>query len=642
MKKTSLIPILIILLFFAAGTCIYRDYGASADEHIQFDAGHVLWKHLCETFGRPVPEPIRDAPPLKDFKNSFYGQAAVFPTVVIEALRGFTLDSSTVIRIRHFWNLLCFTAGLCCLAASLHMIWKDQLRTSPGLLLMILLPRIFGDIFYNDRDIMLLSWMMISLAAFCLFLRHTGWISGTLCAAAFGMTFNTRIFGLVLMVFPGLFFMLSKKRKAVLFMAVLSLGFWYLFSPVAWGDPLKTIPEAFRHFATQQRAIDTNNQAKALFFGKRILETDLPWYYIPAYILVTTPLATTAAAILGVIGSLRRAFGKKFDERSLISMGMLIILIAVPLVGIIFRLTFYNGWRHFYFLYLPIVWLAVEGIDLVCRSKQRVIRGAAAFCLAVSFLCSLLWIIQAHPYQIIYLNPAFRTRWIGKFNRDYWLLSTTECMRYLLDNSAEIDINVVDKSAFIEYTEIGLPPAERARFHMLHHSEQPFPYEYLVFNYGSESGNEKKYDYYEPVYAVERDGIKLAEVFQRSHNNELKADNVVSGATDLVEGTSADASVDGDLTTAWYGTGTHLDLLLELKPGSSIYGLEIFPAHGSGGYVNTTAYASDDGETWEPLPCEEKGSNGIAFPVTDKRWLRIDSEAAAAGISDILFYGTPG
>ncbi len=639
MKKTSFIPVLIILCFFAAGLCIYKDYGASADEHIQIEGGHVLWKFLCETFGKPVPIPIRDVPELRDFKNSFYGQAATFPTVLIEAVRGFTVDSSTVLRIRHLWNFLCFTAGLCCLGFVLQIMWKDWMRTSLGLLLMILLPRIFGDIFYNDRDIMLLSWMMITLGAFCLFLRHTGWITGLLCAAAFGMTFNTRIFGLVLLIFPGLFFLFSGKRKAIFIMAVFSLGFWYLFSPIAWGDPLKTIPEAFRHFATQQRAIDTNNQARVLFFGKRILETNLPWYYIPAYILVTTPLATTALAFIGIYGSIRKTISKKPDEHSLVTAGMLIILTAVPLIGIIFRLTFYNGWRHFYFLYLPIVWLAVEGADLIIRSGLKPARIVAALGLAASFLCSLFWIIQVHPYQIIYLNPAFRAQWIGKFNRDYWLLSTTECMHYLLDHSKEIDINVVDKSAFIEYIEIGLPPAERARFHMLHHSEQPFPYEYLVYNYGGERENEKKFDYYEPVYAVERDGIKLAEVFQRSHNNELHANDVVQSAVDLESGTSADESVDGDLNTAWYGSGTHLNLVLQIEPGFSLSGFEIFPAHGSGGYVRTAVYASDDGETWRPLSCEEKGSNGIAFPETNTGWLRIDSDAALTGISDILFYG---
>ena len=173
---------------------------------------------------------------------------------------------------------------------------------------------------------------------------------------------------------------------------------------------------------------------------------------------------------------------------------MLIILIVVPLAGIVFHLTFYNGWRHFYFLFLPVTWLGLEGFQFIWNTRKKLLRGAAVLLLCISFFLSASWIIKAHPYQIIYLSPVFREKWIGKFDRDYWILSTTECMKYLLDNMQERSLNVIDKLALMEYVIIGLKPAERERFHTMYHGQQPVPYEFLIANYNGMHGNEAYFD----------------------------------------------------------------------------------------------------------------------------------------------------
>ena len=638
-NKKNLIPVIILLIFLAAGLFIFRDYGASADEHAQIDAGHIVWKFLCEKLGRPVPGPIADAPDLYTYKNAYYGQAAAFPTVLVEALRGFTLDSSTVLRIRHLWNFLTYFAGLCCFTVLLQAVYKDQRASAAGLLLMIFLPRIFGDIFYNDRDTMLLAWMMISSFAFCLFCKHPGWGTSLFCAAAFAVAFNTRLFAAVLLLFPCLYLVLYKKGRYIPLLLLLTFLFWYLLSPIAWGDPFRTLPEAIRHLTTQQRFLDTNNESSVLFFGKWINETQLPWYYLPAYIFVTTPVFTSAAALAGTVLFLCRVRKQQDKLRKLFGIFMLILLMFIPLIGILFHPTLYNGWRHFYFLYLPIIWMSVEGISGILDLGKLPVRIGAVLLMAASFACSLFWTVRAHPYEIIYLNPLFRSQWIGKFDRDYWILSTTECMDHVIENAREININVVDKHAFIEYAIIGFLPQERDRFHTIYHSAQPVPFEYVFYNYYDTMENEQSFDYYEPVYAVERDGIKLAEVFQRSHNDELSASGMVKEVLTDQNGAAAAALADGDFTTAWYGDGTAGDLILRFDREYDLYSLEIFPADASEGFPNVKISASADGVSWTPLNCSEKGSNGTVFPLTKTAWLRLQSDSVKPGIREILFYG---
>ena len=640
MKKRFYYPFLILLLFLVTGLFAIKDYGPSADEHIQIDSGHVIWRYLCLKFHREVPEPIKNAPDLHGFKNSYYGQAATFPTVLLEALKGFTLDSSTIIRVRHYWNFFSYFIALICFSIALTHLTGDPRKSALWLLLQILLPRIYGDIFYNDRDIMLISWMMIFLASFYLFIQRPGWLTTLLSAAAFGMAVNTRIFGLVLLIFPFLYFVFSDKRKYILLFLPAAALVWFILSPIAWDDPLHTLPDSFRHFSTQQRFIDTGNEAQVLFFGNHINETRLPWYYIPLYIIATTPLMTLILSLIGIFTVIKKMCKRQLDIRSLFGTGMLIILIAAPLTGIIFHLTFYNGWRHFYFLFLPISCLSLEGFTLIWNVRKKIIQGVVTCCLCVSFFLSIEWIIKAHPYQIIYLSPVFRQKWIGKFDRDYWILSTTECMKYLLENISNKDLNVIDKQALMEYVIIGLKPEERERFHTMYHGQQPIPYEFLIANYSGMLGNEAFFDYYVPIYAVERDGIKLAEVFKRSHNDELAAVDIIESVTTSANPDTITAITDSDYQTAWYGNGSETEITFHLNDEYMLNSLEIFPAANASGFPETKIFTSQDGMDWTELSTEAKGSNGTAFPAIKTSWLKLTSNSEYQGISDILFYGS--
>lgn len=640
MRKRLFFPFLILILFFIAGLFAIKGYGPSADEHIQIDSGHVIWRYLCLKFNREVPEAIKDAPDLHGFKNSYYGQAATFPTVLLEAAKGFKMDSSTIIRVRHYWNFLCYFIGLTCFSIAVTHMTGDGRYSALWLLLQILLPRIFGDIFYNDRDIMLISWMMIFLSAFYLFIRRPGWLTTLLSAAAFGMAVNTRIFGLVLLIFPFLCFVFSDKRKYMLLFLPSALLIWFLLSPIAWDDPLHTLPDAFRHFSTQQRFIDTGNEAEVLFFGRHINETRLPWYYIPLYIAATTPLVTLVLALFGIFAAIKNVLSKNITARTLLGTGMLVILIAAPLTGIVFHLTFYNGWRHFYFLFLPISWLSFEGFYLIWNSRKKILRYAAVCCLCVSFFLSASWIIKVHPYQIIYLSPAFREKWIGKFDRDYWILSTTECMKYLLENIQERTLNVIDKLVLMEYVIIGLRPEERERFHTMYHGQQPIPYEFLMTNYSGLLGNNATFDYYIPIYAVERDGIKLAEVFRRSHNDELAAADIVESVSASANPEDAAAIADSDFQTSWYGNSNDGEIILHLNDEYFLTSLEIFPAAEAFGFPDANYFISQDGMNWSEIQTDVKGSNGTALPNVKTSWLKLSCNSGYQGISDILFYGS--
>ena len=639
MKKTRLIPYFLLFLFFIIGILIYQDFGVSTDEKNQVDAGHIIWKYLCQKTGREVPEPIRDVQDLYQYYNRYYGQAATFPTVILEAIRGFTLDISTIMRIRHLWNYLCYFAGLCCFTAFLTQITNDPLESSLGLLFMILLPRIFGDIFCNDRDTMLLAWMMISLCFFYRYLKKPGWFSALLCGLFFAVTYNTRMFGLLLLVFPLIFLFTSKHKKLNLLLILSSLCFWILVSPIYWEDPIHSIPASFTHLSSLQRYFDSQNKATVLFFGKAINESQLPWYYLPVYMFITTPLITSLTAIFGSIILGKKVISGKQDIKTRFGIGMMIMLFPFMLAVIIFHPSLYNGWRHFYFLYLPIVWLALEGAVFIFRLKSHLLHVSFSLLIICSFLSSASWMVSAHPYQIIYLNPVFRNRWLGSFSRDFWGLSCKEGMEYLLEYEEGISINVTDNDCFTN-TIIGLPPAERVRFHTTPNMPQPYPIKYIFFNYDNISGNEKQFSYYAPIYTISRDGIKLAEIFQRTHNGELSISEIISEVTADHKPETAAFLADGNFDTAWENTETDSVLTLHLSNGFMLSDVEIFPLQNYPEFPDFKLFISEDGKNWKELNYERKGLNGLNFTPHAASFFRIQTSPKCPGIRDILFYGS--
>ena len=92
----------------------------------------------------------------------------------------------------------------------------------------------------------------------------------------------------------------------------------------------------------------------------------------------------------------------------------------------------YNGWRHFYFLYGPIIALAGLGLKMLdiqlMKSRTGKLAGIAA--LALVLLYQGLGIALNHPYQYAYYNELAADVQTD-YELDYWELSTLNAMQQL-------------------------------------------------------------------------------------------------------------------------------------------------------------------------------------------------------------------
>lgn len=637
-----LFRILIILLLFAylfTGLKIFRDYGATPDERNQIEAGHITWTAICEHFGKSAPQ-FDNLPKLENYYNRYYGQAATFPTVLIETLKGFSMHNSTIIRMRHLWNFLLFFAGTLCLGALIWLRHRHEHTVFFLLLLYILTPRLFGDAFYNDRDALLVSLFWISLLCFEWFRRAPGILPAVCCGFFFALTINTRFFGLLLLFLPVLYLIsrTSRKKGIALLIIPLTLIFWYLITPLFWGHFPGRFAEAFRMFATgQQRTQETGGMALVLFFGRYFPENDLPFYYLPVWIFISTPLVPQLLTVIGLGSAFFRKYKKRIDGSrfDITDIFMAAVLCFGTAAVMVLRPVLYNGWRHLLFFYVPVFWFAAAGLDQLLNAKRKAFVWAAGLLVLGSACFTALRIRSLHPYEYIYLNPLFQAR-EGEFDRDYWRLSTTECLEWI-GKAEEEDFSIGEYNGSIDNTAAGLLPGLIDRMHIRMYSAlHRYPADYLIINYSGETGNRVTVPLYEPVYVAERDGIKLGEVVHR-----IPAVMPVITQIDPDKREATDQIPE----TEWRSEdpqGPDTVLTMEFEDMTVLRGLSLLPGDDEREYARSPEVSvSVDGENWTILRLTVTGLFDLSFPETETKWLRIRNTEPADvrwSIREIYFY----
>ena len=84
--------------------------------------------------------------------------------------------------------------------------------------------------------------------------------------------------------------------------------------------------------------------------GEYISRFSLPWYYVPLWIGITTPLTFIILFFIGLWKNFQLLF-KKITKSIYIDSFMLTGFL-IPLLSVIFfGSTLYGGWRHMFFIY---------------------------------------------------------------------------------------------------------------------------------------------------------------------------------------------------------------------------------------------------------------------------------------------------
>ena len=302
-------PVFFVIYLFV-GLLISKDYGITTDEEFQRFSGFYWLKYVLsftpfDNFkllvdnkfdlisGFTLPNPV-------DFP--FYGVIFDLPLALIETIFGIE-QSKNYFLLRHQFNFIIFYTSSIYFFLILKDRFNDDLIANLGLMFYVGSPRIFGDSFFNNKDLIFLSLITVALfycfKLFKIFNYKNIILFSLLCALAT----SSRILGIFLpiTVIAILFFdILDKKIDKdliikILFLIVLYLTFTILFWPYLWSAPFTNFVKAF--FIFSDYIIDI----KFLFNGDYVSSKLLPYYYLPVWISISTPIITQLLFIIGYI-----------------------------------------------------------------------------------------------------------------------------------------------------------------------------------------------------------------------------------------------------------------------------------------------------------------------------------------------------
>ena len=513
-----IIPILLIV-YIVLGRTILADYGVSRDERNERESLLVNCNYISELItGKSDPE-IKE---LSEYSEKYYGMSAQFPMAIFEVV--FKDDIRHLFLARHFYTFLFCCLGYICFYFFCSRVFKSKVLGILGASMVALYPRFFAEQFYNIKDMVFMALFMMCFWAIELYIESEyKWRYCFLFLLISTVAINVRIVGAVfaasLLGYMWIWGIRDKKltvKKAVFQSGVIIIGtpaILAALTPIAWHSPIKEVINIFKEFLNYQDWSGT-----IVFMGDILHKNELPWYYIPIWLLISLPVwyLVLFGIAIGII--VFELFRLKKTGRSLfdvITRNKYIILAVVVgfgpwLMVAVTGATVYNAWRHFYFILPSIVLLALWTI------KKAISSGAfiKKVCVAITIFgmaSQLIWLVKYHPYQYVYFNEI-GSLFADGFDRDYWTLSELPVYRYLKDVNVEITGRdyfsmKTEGAAYFEYL---LKDDEHEKFNT--YSENP---DYYAAFYRGIVGNEYSVDGYNELKSFYVNGFKIATVYVR-------------------------------------------------------------------------------------------------------------------------------
>ena len=436
-------------LFAIVGVALVDDYGVGLDELPQRRIAIVNAEYIAT--GNIDDLYLRD--------DRYYGIVFEMPLLLAErALK--MRDSRHINLMRHLLAHLCFIAGGFACGLLTYRMFGSRWIALLVMLMFLLHPRLYGQSFFNTKDVPFAAMLVIALYLAHRAFRRDAIGAFLLCGVGVGLAISLRPFALML---PPMILAMRAldlwqagrgERNRILasvgIFAAATLATAYITHPYYWENPLRFIE--IIGVVAQHPTIREN-----LFMGEIYLSDAVPWNYTPVWFAITAPPLTL---LLGAIGCAAvcwqgavRPLATLRDREIRFSV-LLLGCVALPVaVVIILQSNINNGWRQMYFLWGPFCLLAAVGLrnlagggvpgerGIAARLPDWVRGGARRRTLAYGaagfgLITTLTAMAALHPYEYLYFNAltdAETPDALGaRYDMDYWEMAQRQSLEYLL------------------------------------------------------------------------------------------------------------------------------------------------------------------------------------------------------------------
>ncbi len=439
-RKWSIAAALWLALVAAVIALTVWDYGMSWDEPFRWAGGDAK---------------------LAYYKELLSGQQAEIPTDAYPGLFDLTLAlirdwSGADSMVAGHWLSAVF--GWLGLAAAwrIGVVLGGPRAGFWALILLTLMPRYYGHMFFNPKDIPFAACFAWGLWA----VLRVDWSGGLrksrwpMAGVLIGLTMSTRLGGLLLLAYLGLSAVLDFLRgiivegvrsaalvrgavaRLILMGAITAVAFAVL---VVWWPAT----HAGLFGATRDTVAVINSypwNAPVMFDGAFYLASELPFFYLPWYVVITLPEVAFLLGFLGLVFAvprIRRAIVRRSWSIQEQRLAILCVAFLFPIAYVMVRdVTVYDGMRHFLFILPPLACLLALALEQALRwigARRAVFATALQCCVGVLLLPVAVQMVTLHPYQYVYFNQIVGgvSGADGDYETDYWGTSYREAVEQL-------------------------------------------------------------------------------------------------------------------------------------------------------------------------------------------------------------------
>ncbi|MGB3801733.1 MAG: glycosyltransferase family 39 protein [Lewinella sp.] len=427
--------VLFFVAYFIIGWIITDDYGITYDEAIQRRHGLVSVEYVADKLGIPHGE-------LTNGEAGFAPYGVLYQLVAIGLEQVFNTSDEPFeyYRIRHLLNYLLFGLSLFCFHRLLRLRYPgDSWLPLLGVLALTLSPRIFGHAFFNPKDHILLVAYVAATYTLFRYLKERRPAALALHVVVSALALNTRPAALIIVAVtvgvlvaeqlftrPGNLRRLGVAATYLVGSCLAALPFF----PYLWQDTGGRVASTMTEMASYGWA------GEVLLFGVSYTADTVPWFYIPVWIALTTPIVYLLFIAVGLGWSAWRLAPRLFSSKlwsglpETYDIIQFALAIGPLLAVIVLHANLYNGWRHLHFVYPALVYFLLLGFYRLYQLKPII----GSLCLGAAMLWTASQMYRMHPHQQVYFNELVRDEFIlQRYDMDYWGASYRDALLQLTD-----------------------------------------------------------------------------------------------------------------------------------------------------------------------------------------------------------------
>ncbi len=451
-RNGKVLFIVLSVLGLLAMLLMSRNAGMSGDEH--FHLGHARdVMNFYKTLGKDSTA-VHINP--KNGANDLHMFGQLPDNISYLIYNTFNVDD--IMSVRHAvssifgWLAMLFASLL---AFRVSRSWYAALLT---FLLAFFSPHLLGQSFNNLKDPPFAAMIMMGtyylLCFFQTFSNPSKKVQ-IMLTLSIGLALATRVGGLLLIGYFGVFGIVylllrwielrkEKKQKELkpIFYRLLAYGICIslvgfivgiLLWPYALVSPYAHVKSTFQDMSHWGVII------RHVYEGKMNWSDLNPWYYLPKYILITSPIAVIlGACVYPLFGGLKRINWFNFF--------VVYFAFIFPVFWIIHTgANLYGGWRHATFMFPPFVAAAGLGFNALIEWVQRKIKNKSIRTENMVYACGIVGvlvllagpirhIVKNHPYEYVFFNKfvgGIKGAY-GNYEMDYYYHSTREASEWVI------------------------------------------------------------------------------------------------------------------------------------------------------------------------------------------------------------------